>query len=86
MCNQYMKYATENEPYIEGREGDENVVRCFMTSSIESDACLPRADKVEFCCGATLEALKAEKGEFGEPIAWLDERSSVGGKERARRY
>ena len=75
-----IKYATENKPYIEDRVEDDNVVRCFMKSSIESDACLPRADKVEdYCFGATLEALQAEKGKVGEPVAWLDERSSAGG-------
>jgi hypothetical protein len=84
---QNINYANENKPYIQDPVADENVVRCFMKSSIESDACLPRADKVEdYCFGATLEALQAEKGDVGEPIAWLDERSSAGGKERARGY
>jgi len=81
------QYALENEPWIEGFDLEDGVVRCFMKSYDESDACLPRADKVEqYCFGATLEALKAEKGEIGEPIAWLDERGSVRGKEQARGY
>ncbi|KAE9375126.1 hypothetical protein N431DRAFT_402425 [Stipitochalara longipes BDJ] len=58
-----------------------------MKGKDESDACLPRADKVEeYCFGATLKALQTEKGEVGGPIAWLDERSSAEGKERARSY
>lgn len=89
-----VQYAIENEALIESRElEDDGVVRGFMKSFDESDACLPRADKVaQSCFGATLEALQAEKGEgegerkVGEPIAWLDERSSAGGKEQARRY
>ena len=44
---QNIKYAIENKPYIEGLAADESVVRYFMKSLIESDACLPRADKVE---------------------------------------
>jgi hypothetical protein len=69
------------------REPEDGVVRRFMKNFDESDTCLFRADKVEqFCFGATLEALQAEKGEISEPIAWLDERSSAGGKEQARRY
>jgi hypothetical protein len=82
-----VKYDVENEPLIESRDAEDGVVRCFMKSYDESDACLPRADKVEeFCFGATLAALQVEKGEVGEPIAWLDERSSAGGEERARGY
>jgi hypothetical protein len=80
-------YADENKPWIEGLDLEDGVVRCFMKSYDESDACLPRVDKVEqYCFGATLEALKAEKGEIGEPIAWLDERRSVLGMEQARSY
>jgi hypothetical protein len=85
-----VQYATENERLIESRDLEvleDGVVRCFMKSKDESDACLPRADKVEeYCVGATLGALQAEKGEVGGPNAWLDERSSAGGKEQARRY
>jgi hypothetical protein len=84
-------YALENKPLIEGRdleESEDGVVRFFMKSKDESDACLPRAEKVEeYCFGATtLEALQAEKGEVGGPNSWLDERSSAGGKEQARQY
>jgi hypothetical protein len=80
-------YAIENKPFIESREPEDSVVRCFMKNYDESDACLPRADKVEqYCFGATMEALKSEKGVVGEPIAWLDERSSAGGNEQVRRY
>lgn len=58
-----------------------------MKDGDESDACLPRADKVEkYCFGASLEALQAEKGDVGGPIAWLDERSCAGGKEQVRKY
>jgi hypothetical protein len=59
-----------------------------MKSDDESDACLPRADKVEeFCFGATLEDLQAEKGEASKRlIAWLDERMSAMGNEYARAY
>jgi hypothetical protein len=83
-----LRDAVENEPFIESRDVEDGVVRCFMKSYDESDACLPRAEKVEqYCFGATLEALEAEKGEISEPtVAWLDERSSAGGKERARHY
>jgi hypothetical protein len=72
--------ATENKRFIEDEVADDSLIRCFMKSSIESDACLPRADKIEeYCFGATLEALQAEKGEeVGEPIAWLDESVSCG--------
>jgi hypothetical protein len=82
------QYADENKPWIEGLDLEDGVVRCFMKSYDESDACLPRADKVEqYCFGATLEALEAEKGEIDGPIiAWLDERSSDRGLERARIY
>jgi hypothetical protein len=82
------QYADENKPWIEGLDLEDGVVRCFMKSYDESDACLPRVDKVEqYCFGATLEALEAEKGGINEPvIAWLDERSSDGGRERARSY
>jgi hypothetical protein len=82
-----VQYAVENKPLIESRELEDGVVRGFMKNFDESDACLPRADMVEqFCFGATLEALQAEKGEINKPIAWLDERSSAGGKEQARLY
>jgi hypothetical protein len=80
-------YAAENKALIDGRDLEDGVVRCFMKSRDESDACLPRADRVEeYCFGATLDALEAEKGEEDEPNAWLDERSSAGGKEQAREY
>jgi hypothetical protein len=67
---------------------EDSVIRCFMKSPDESDACLHRVDKVEdFCFGATLEALQAEKGEASKRlVAWLDERSSAVGKEYARAY
>ncbi|KAN0112261.1 hypothetical protein V8E51_005212 [Hyaloscypha variabilis] len=58
-----------------------------MKGKDESDACLPRADKVEeYCFGATLKELQEGKRDVGGPIAWLDERSSAEGKERARSY
>jgi hypothetical protein len=83
-----IQYVVENEPLIETRGlEDDDVVRGFMKDVDESDACLPRADKAEqYCFGASLEALQAEKGDIGGPIAWLDERSCAGGKEQARRY
>jgi hypothetical protein len=83
-----VKDANENEPFIETREVEDSVIRCFMKSPDESDACLHRVDKVEdFCFGATLEALQAEKGEASKRlVAWLDERSSAVGKEYARAY
>ena len=85
---QDVNYAIENEPFIEGREVEDSIVRCFMKSYDESDACLPRADSVEeFCFGASLGALQAKKGEASERfVAWLDERSSAAGKEEARAY
>jgi hypothetical protein len=83
-----IQYAVENEPFIETRWlEDDDVIRGFMKDVDESDACLPRVDKVEqYCFGASLEVLQAEKGDVGGPIALLDERSSAGGKEQARRY
>ncbi len=82
-----IQYAVENEPLIESRGLEDDVVRGFMKDVDESDACLPRADKVEqYCFGASLEALQAEKADVGGPIALLDERSSAGGKQQARRY
>jgi hypothetical protein len=87
---QDIKEANENEQFIETREVEDSVVRCFMKSPDESDACLclPRADKVEgVCFGASLEDLQAEKGEPSKrSVAWLDERSSAAGKEHARAY
>jgi hypothetical protein len=81
-----LRYAVENEPYIE-RGLEDDVIRGFMKGDDESDACLPRADKVEqYCFGASLGMLQAEKGDVGGPIALLDERSSAGGKEQARQY
>jgi len=52
-----------------------------MQNPDESDACLPQADKVEaYCFGASLERLRAEEGKASQlPVAYLDERSSVGG-------
>lgn len=83
-------YATENKPLIDGRDlelEEDGIVRCFMKSKEESDACLPRAERVEeYCSGASLDALQAEKGEVGGPNAWLDERSFAGEKEQAREY
>jgi len=82
-----IQYAVENEPLIESRGLEDDVVRGFMKGVDESDACLPRADKVEqYCFGASLGMLQAEKGDVGGPIALLDERSSAGGKERTRQY
>jgi len=80
-------YAIENKPLIAERDLEDGVVRCFMKSKEESDACLPRPEKVEaYCRGATLDALQEEKVDVGGPNAWLDERSSAGGKEQARGY
>jgi hypothetical protein len=83
-----LQYGVENGTCIENRGLlEDDVVRGFMKDFEESDACLPRADKVEqYCFGASLEALQEGKGNFGGPIAWLDERSCVGGKEQVRRY
>ena len=82
-----IQYAVENEPLIESWGLEDDIVRGFMKDVDESDACLPRADKVEqYCFGASLEALQAEKGDVGGPIALLDERSSACGEEQARRY
>lgn len=75
------------ETHVE-RDDEENVIRVFMRSAEESDICLPRADGVgDFCNGANLDALRAKKGKVGEPlVAWLEERSSVGGTARSRAY
>lgn len=83
-----IQYGVENETCIETRGlPKDDIVRGFMKDGDESDACLPRADKVEqYCFGASLEALQAEKADVGGPVAWLDERSCAGGKEQARRY
>jgi hypothetical protein len=101
----YLDYSTENKPYIEWRAQlgvednvetraepgeEESVIRAFMRGPDESDVCLPQADKVEnFCYGANLESLRAEKGKVSEPlplVAWLDERSFEGGIGRSRTY
>jgi hypothetical protein len=80
-------YAIENKPLIAGRDLEDSVVRCFMKSKDESDACLPRSQKVEaYCRGATLDALQEEEVDVGGPNSWLDERSYAGGKEQARGY
>ena len=81
-------FGVENETCIENRGlQEDDVVRGFMKDGDESDACLPRADKVEqYCFGASLGALQAEKGDVGGPIAWLDERSCAGEKEQVRKY
>jgi hypothetical protein len=87
-----LDYSIENKPYIEARAElgveEENVVRAFMRGPDESHVCVPQADKVEeFCFGASLESLRAEKGKASEPfVAWLDERSFKGGKGRSRTY
>jgi hypothetical protein len=89
-----LDYSIENKPYIEARAElgieDESIVRAFMCGPDESDACVPQVDKVEaFCCGASLESLRAEKekGKASEPlVAWLDERSFAGGEGNSRTY
>ena len=83
-----LQKGVENETCIENRGLlEDDVVRGFMKDGDESAACLPRADKVEqYCFGASLEALQAEKGDVGGPIAWLDERSCANGKEQVRKY
>lgn len=75
----------ENEALVDRFPDDESMIRLFMKSYDESDACPPRADKVEnFCFGATLEALQEQVG--GLEAALLDDRGSAGGKEQARKY
>ena len=85
-----LDYSRENIPYITTRGLDENVVRTFMQDPDESDVCSPQTDMVEaYCVGASLEALRADKGEASEPlVAYLDEREfeEGGGPGRQRPY
>jgi hypothetical protein len=68
-CREDVQYSAENEPLIESRDLGEGVVRCFMKGKDESDACLPRADKVEeYCFGATLKELQEGKRDIGGPV------------------
>jgi hypothetical protein len=86
-----LDYSTKNKPYIKARAElgveYENVVRAFMRGPNESNVCVPQADKAEeFCFGANLESLRAEKGKVSESfVAWLEERSSAGGDLKAHR-
>ena len=80
-------YASENMPLIEccDLELEDGLIEYFMKSPNESDTCLARVEKVqEYCFGASLEALTAGKGDFGWPVACLDERSSAGGGRSAK--
>lgn len=58
----------------------ETFVRAFMKDSIDSDACLPRADRVErLCFGANVRLLLEEKGLGNQrPVALLDDRAFSG--------
>ena len=65
----------------------ESFVRVFMKGSLDSDACLPRADRVEaLCFGASVRLLLEEKGLGNRKlVALVDERSfSDGGAEEGR--
>ena len=55
----------------------ESFVRAFMKTSLDSDACLPRAERVEtLCFGASVRLLLEEKGLGNQKlVALVDERS-----------
>lgn len=94
-------YSIENRPFVDiiadlkdaepaARASDlagDSFVRVFMKSERESDACLPRADRVETVCfGADVRQLVEGKGSL-ETIALLDEGSfGPDGKFESRPY